>query len=217
MGVIGDSVPGSRLRSDLRHGALRGGGEGTGAGSSKRVIPWTSSGNKSSIGNSVKCTGALAWVHRGRGWLDDSDSIATIVAGALALIGVSMGLWASLRIKRMDHRSAEEQRIRAAEATVSRYREPLVSAALDLQARIYNLSTGRFFGEDRCSYHIDHTLYVFAQYLGWREIIREEVQFLDLGNVPATKYLAGRRLEGITSALSVTRPCLATPFQTVSR
>jgi len=64
---------------------------------------------------------------------------------------------------------AEQKEIRAegrskqavAEATVSRYRDPLLNAAFDLQVRIYNIWSGRFFGTDRCSYHLDHTLKPF--------------------------------------------------------
>jgi hypothetical protein len=131
---------------------------------------------------------------------------ATIIVGILGLTGVLMSAWANVRISRNhDHAAtkltelqndlAEAKEIRdesrskqaAAEATVTKYREPLVSAAFEMQARIYNISTGRFFGKDRSSYHVDHTLYVFAQYLGWREIIRQEIQFMDLGDTPETK------------------------------
>jgi hypothetical protein len=149
-----------------------------------------------------------------------SADVATIVVGALALIGVLMSAWANVRVRRMTDRAAgeleelrvvlaEAKEIRAegrskqatAEATVSRYREPLLSAAFDLQARIYNMCRGRFFGADRSGYHVDHTLYVFGQYFGWREIIRQEIQFLDLGDTPATKDLA-ELLERITHSLS---------------
>jgi hypothetical protein len=56
---------------------------------------------------------------------------------------------------------------------------------------------------------VDHTLYVFGQYFGWREIIRQEIQFLDLGDVPETKDLA-ELLEGITHSLSSSAPSLPT-------
>jgi hypothetical protein len=100
----------------------------------------------------------------------------------------------------------------AAEITVTRYREPLLGAAFEMQARIYNICRGRFFGEDRSSYHVDHTLHVFAQYFGWREIIRQEIQFIDLGDAPATKDLTGL-LEGVTHAMSATRPSLPINFK----
>jgi hypothetical protein len=151
-----------------------------------------------------------------------NSAVATIVAGALGLIGILMSAWANIRIKQLGDRAAkeleefritlaEDKEIRAesrskqatAEATVSRYREPLVSAAFDLQARIYNIHRGGFFGGDRTDYHLDHTLFVFGQYLGWREIIRQEIQFLDLGDAPTTKNLA-EHLERITRSLSQT-------------
>ena len=131
-----------------------------------------------------------------------------------------MSTWANVRITQKGNDAAKEleqlrndlteaKEIRGekrskqavADATVTRYREPLVSAAFEMQARIYNLSTGRFFGKDRSSYHVDHTLYVFAQYLGWREIIRQEIQFMDLGETPATKKLS-ELLEEVTNAIS---------------
>lgn len=134
-----------------------------------------------------------------------SASAATIIAGALGLAGVLIGIWANVRIKRRESRAT-------AEATIARYREPLVGAAFELQARIYNIGTGRFFGEDWSSYHVDHTLYVFAQYLGWREIIRLEIQFMDLGDAPETKKLA-ELLEQVTSAISVTKCCVSPTFK----
>ncbi len=142
-----------------------------------------------------------------------------------------MSAWANVRIRRAgDHAAGELEKLRAdlveakeirgerrskqaaAEMTVTRYREPLLSAAFELQARIYNICRGRFFGEDRSSYHVDHTLYVFAQYFCWREIIRQEIQFMDLGDTPATKDLT-ELLEGVTHAISATRPGLPMNFK----
>ena len=155
----------------------------------------------------------------------------TIVAAIVGFAGVVLGIWANIRARRVGERadhdlealrsSLQEQRevrgeIRSrqsvAAATVARYREPLVGAAFDLQTRIYNISTLRFFADGLSDYHIDHTMYVFAQYLGWREIIRRDVQFLDLGDVPQTKTL-GELLEGVTNALSMTTPELSNAFK----
>jgi hypothetical protein len=144
------------------------------------------------------------------------------LAATLAVLGVVLSTWASIRVKRIGDRAAEElewlkaglaeeKELRAerrsrravAEATVSRYREPLLCAAFDLQARLYNICRGRFFSGDRSHYHVEHTLYTFGQYFAWREIIRQEVQFLDLGDVPATRDLA-ERLERITRSIAIT-------------
>jgi hypothetical protein len=88
----------------------------------------------------------------------------------------------------------------------------LLSAAFDLQARVFNIRRGGFFYSDTTSYHIDHTLYVFGQYFGWREIIREEIQFMDLGDTPATRELA-EQLERITSSLSSSASALSEEFK----
>src|SRR5215468_5309575 len=147
----------------------------------------------------------------------------TIIAAIIGFAGVVLGIWANFRARSADRdlaelrSSLEEQReVRSrqavAAATVARYREPLVGAAFDLQTRIYNISTLRFFVGGLSNYHIDHTMYVFAQYLGWREIIRRDVQFLDLGDVPQTKRL-GELLEGVTDALSMTSPELSNDFK----
>jgi hypothetical protein len=160
-----------------------------------------------------------------------SSSAATIVVGILGLAGVLLSTWANIRIKRAgDHAAEELEKLRAdlteakeirserrskqaaAETTVTRYREPLVGAAFEMQARIYNISTGRFFGADRSSYHVDHTLFVFAQYFGWREIILQEIQFMDFGDMPATKKLT-ELLERVTHTISATMPDLPANFQ----
>jgi hypothetical protein len=133
----------------------------------------------------------------------------TIIAAIVGFAGVVLGIWANIRARRVGDRadrdlealrsSLQEQRevrgeIRSRQSvaadTVARYREPLVGAAFDLQTRIYNISTMRFSADGLSDYHINHTMYVFAQYLGWREIIRRDVQFLDLGDVPQTKRWA---------------------------
>jgi hypothetical protein len=168
---------------------------------------------------------------RGGGVVDVSSPTATVAAGVLGLVGVLLSTWANVRIRRTDIRAAREveslrlalteaKEIRAegrskrvaAETTISRYREPLLGAAFDLQGRIFNISRGGFFYSDTSSYHIDHTLYVFGQYLGWREIIRQEIQFMDLGDTPATRALA-EQLERITHSLSSSRRELSDEFK----
>ena len=94
-----------------------------------------------------------------------------------------------------------------AEQLVSRYREPLLSASFELQSKIFNIVQRKFllaFWERSNDYARDHTLYVFAQYLCWREILRQEVQFLDLGDTRASAEL-NQLLEAVTEALSTDR------------
>lgn len=93
------------------------------------------------------------------------------------------------------------------EEVVSRYRDPLLSAAFELQSRIYNFVLRGFAGylragdEDEKSYAVNSTLFVIAQYLAWTEALRRGVQFLDLGDVERSRELADR-LENIRAAFS---------------
>lgn len=93
------------------------------------------------------------------------------------------------------------------EEVVGRYRDPLLSAAFELQSRIYNFVRRGFAGylrkgdEDEKSYAVNSTLFVIAQYLAWAEALRRGVQFLDLGDVERSRELADR-LENIRAAFS---------------
>ncbi|MFJ5268268.1 hypothetical protein [Streptomyces sp. NPDC088358] len=73
---------------------------------------------------------------------------------------------------------------------MSRARDPLLLAAFELQSRIYNIARSRFGfltlyykeGTPReREYALHNTLYVFAQYFAWVEILRRQIHFLDLG------------------------------------
>jgi hypothetical protein len=82
---------------------------------------------------------------------------------------------------------------------MGRYRDSLLWAAFDLQSRIYNILRGfeasrrpyskGFLGaflvegtERQVNYVRRSTAFVFAEYLGWVEIFRRDLQFLDLGD-----------------------------------
>jgi hypothetical protein len=82
---------------------------------------------------------------------------------------------------------------------MSGYRDALLWAAFDLQSRIFNILRG--YEVDRCTdrkgflqaflvegserqanYVKRSTAFLFAEYLGWVEIFRRDLQFLDLGD-----------------------------------
>lgn len=74
---------------------------------------------------------------------------------------------------------------REARTVLERHRDPLLAAAYELQARLHNILCNRFTedyvlgnkaGKQQAA--LESTLYVFAQFFGWREIIRREIQFL---------------------------------------
>ncbi|PTH87716.1 hypothetical protein C9J60_12385 [Streptomyces sp. A244] len=77
---------------------------------------------------------------------------------------------------------------------MSRFRDPLLWAAFDFQSRLFNIVDGAFLRvyfsapHDR-EYAIRSTLHVLAEYLGWVEILRRRIFFLDLGNKEANRRI----------------------------
>lgn len=96
------------------------------------------------------------------------------------------------------------------EEVMNRYRDPLLSAAFELQSRIFNFVLGGFdiylnsADKDDESYAVNSTLFVIAQYFAWTEALRLGVQFLDLGDVKRSRDLADY-LENIRAAFSSDR------------
>lgn len=111
--------------------------------------------------------------------------MSLIAAGAGAINARSVAKLNAQLEEQQHARSKEEQ---AAEVR-ARYRDPLLTAAFDLQSRLFNVVGKRFLvryanqpDEAARTYAVMSTLYVLAEYLGWVEIIRREIQFLDLGD-----------------------------------
>lgn len=82
-----------------------------------------------------------------------------------------------------------------AEDLLTRYREPLAAAAFDLQSRCWNIVKNNFFGKfgrehDRFPDAQMTTLFRFAQYFGWAEILRREIQFLSFPEEQDTRCVA---------------------------
>jgi hypothetical protein len=79
---------------------------------------------------------------------------------------------------------------------LARYRDPLLGAAFELQSRLYNIVRLRFLETyytprdgAESPYAEASTLWLIGQYLAWVEILRREVQFLDLGAVERNREL----------------------------
>jgi hypothetical protein len=123
----------------------------------------------------------IAWVGVASGIL------ATIVSAVLAVRQTRM----AERLARVNadldaevnRRSALFERELRAEAVLMQYREPLAAAAFDLQSRLYNILELDFFekfgaGHARRELAETTTLFRMAQFFGWTEILRREIQFL---------------------------------------
>jgi hypothetical protein len=92
---------------------------------------------------------------------------------------------------------------RDAKKVLETYREPLLAASYELQARLYNILqlkfVERYISDDTAGKRdsaVESTLYVFAQFFGWREIIRREVQYLRFSRDRHTREI-GHLLQGI--------------------
>ncbi len=133
-----------------------------------------------------------------------------------SLIGLAGGIGAALlsafvalrqsrmaeRLTRLNHeldaevqrRSALLERDLRAQEVLTRYREPLAAAAFDLQSRLYNILRLDFwekFGtNERGEQALRTTLFRLAQYFGWTEILRRDVQFLSFPEDQETRHVA---------------------------
>ena len=95
----------------------------------------------------------------------------------------------------VDRRKALFDRQLQAEEVLTRYREPLAAAAFDLQSRLYNVLRLRFFelygaDHDRSEDALKTTLFRLAQYFGWTEILRRDIQFLSFPEDQDTRHVA---------------------------
>ncbi len=134
--------------------------------------------------------------------------VVALISGAVSLAAATISLLSARNVARLNSQLEDQRRARTkqeqAEELRARYRDPLLGAVFDLQSRLYNIVGRKFlvryYAPDDSAmraYALDHTLHVVAEYLGWVEILRREVQFLDLGEEVADR-------EWVTALESVT-------------
>jgi hypothetical protein len=142
-----------------------------------------------------------------------TEVVVALIAGGVALLGAATSAWTSLRttqlqlrVQALDDKVVTKEELLA--QNVSRYREPLLRAVFDLQDRIYSIVRKQFLNAylrsaepEKVEYARTSTLFLLAQHLGWEEIVRRGVQFLDLGDIELNRRLFGR-LEAITTVLA---------------
>jgi hypothetical protein len=127
---------------------------------------------------------------------------AALIAGVAGAISGGISLYASRnQASREDSRQeritllenelaqarANRERQIEAETVLARYRDPLITATFELQDRLQNLlrATGKsvlvyLAVPERAALTIRSTFFRFAQYFGWAEIVRREVQFVEV-------------------------------------
>jgi hypothetical protein len=123
-----------------------------------------------------------------------------------ALIGFVGGLLGGVLALYGQTRLWNLQARHEAEAVLARYREPVLDAAYELQGRLWNITKLEFLpkyhlgGDDAQKlYAVENTLYVVAQYFGWSEILRREIQFMRFTDTKRTRAVsqAQRRIVGL--------------------
>jgi hypothetical protein len=111
-----------------------------------------------------------------------------------AWIGFAGGVVAAVVSGLVVLRRYRLERKARAEEVLARYREPLAAAAYDLQSRLYNILELEFFEKfgdgERAEEALRTTLFRFAQYFGWTEILRRDIQFLNFPNDQETRRVA---------------------------
>ncbi|NJR48241.1 MAG: hypothetical protein HC780_00515 [Leptolyngbyaceae cyanobacterium CSU_1_3] len=128
------------------------------------------------------------------------EVFAAIISAIVAAISVVISVYGQTRIAQLTDRLTKQREAESREAQtaalMSKYRDPLLRSAIDLQSRLYNIHQNRFLerfyrqSPSAQSYAAYNTLYVVAEFLGWVEILRREIQFLDLGDLELNRRLS---------------------------
>jgi len=137
-----------------------------------------------------------------------TEIVVAVCAAIVSVVSAVLSVLAGTRVTQLQHRLAMQREEQARKLqlhdVMGRYRQPLLRSAVDLQSRFYNIVQNRFLqryffaSESDREYATTSTLYVIAEYLGWVEVLRREVQYLDLGDLEANRRLSDL-LEEITS------------------
>jgi hypothetical protein len=103
---------------------------------------------------------------------------------------------------RLQHEARVDERQFERTQVMGRYQGPLLHAVYDLQSRLYNILANRFLDiylvhgtPDQQHYAENNTAFLIAQFFGWTEIIRQEVQFIEFGEDDETRRLSDLRDE----------------------
>jgi hypothetical protein len=140
-------------------------------------------------------------------WILVSASIdsSAAVTGAAAVLTAAVTALSTWQVTLWKYRREAEDK---ATQALRHNRDPLLRAAFDLQSRIYNIAANGFFdrywlrgSEEERHYARCSTLWLVGQFLGWTEILRREVQFLDVGS-RATNREVQRRLSDVSAAFA---------------
>lgn len=117
------------------------------------------------------------------------ELIVALVSGAVALATAAGTIVSNTR-------NTKAIELLKREREVFNFREPLARSAYDLQSRLYNILKQELVpiylvrGNQReRDYVVNNTAFLVAQYFCWTEMVRREIQFIDLGEDDKTRKL----------------------------
>jgi hypothetical protein len=130
----------------------------------------------------------------------DPKVIISLIAAGVAVVSAVISIAGQIRLAKFNAALEQEketrEKQRKAEEILSRYRDPLAHAAYELQSKLFNILRQGLLqvyyvngNESEREYTVQNTIFVISQFLCWREIIRREIQYLDLGEVESTRKL----------------------------
>jgi hypothetical protein len=113
----------------------------------------------------------------------DTALVVALISAAVALASATIASLTQLRLKNFEREARKEEARSQARVVLDRYRGPLLDAAWDLGDRIDNIVARDFlstyaFDDERRDVALQSTLFRAAQYFGWVEILRREIQLL---------------------------------------
>ena len=126
-----------------------------------------------------------------------------IVALASVVLALASGVASARTARRsreleiqLERQRKEEDAAAAAARVRHQYRDPRLDAAQTLQSRIFNVVANAYLATylhggdaDEERYARDYTIYAFAEYMCWVEIVRRELRFLDVGDLDHNRQL----------------------------
>lgn len=128
------------------------------------------------------------------------EVVTSTIAAIVAVISAIISIYGQTRVTKLTDRLTKQRESESREAQtaalMSKYRDPLLRSAIDLQSRLYNIHQQDFLklfyyrSPTALNYAVLNTLYVVAELLGWVEILRREIQFLDLGDLEMNRCLS---------------------------
>jgi hypothetical protein len=122
--------------------------------------------------------------------------LVAILSAAVAILSLGWQAASEARRQRREHTFLESQRDverrDAAERLMRQYRDPLIYAADQLVNRIHNILELRLFEKHFDAdpeYVVNSTVYSVGEMFAWMELVRQDQQFLDVGDVRTTREL----------------------------